>query len=499
MSAHATSPNPTLSRWLSDTGTSWRIPSILGAFLALFSFWVMRDSFEMGDISVVAITGGLFALGLTFSAERRRFTHQSLLITGLFVLVIHPGFYPGVGFGTLLLYVAILQVLQGNGAERTIRNFLTISCIAAIYTIRLVKVGIVDFTWVEGAISLSLVLLTLWMIAVRSHSWQAEKAVLLTDLEASVAAVETPRKQATVNASRLQDMVLVQQTTTDRQRAVSFNGMNACLSDRFGSGTLNWDADQEAYMPLDALEAFVELMSNVADPMETRWTSSLTVSNYTGEVNINFTQPYWANTLRAVAYRKADAGILPEADARNWAVDVFGLGLHNLISKGWNAQIKGNVLNLSHRVNVPGASKVDGSQSLKNKYTPDFAKENPAQILVAEDNPVNQKLVVFMLEKLGYSITLAHDGLQAVEAAKHTQFDLIFMDLHMPNLDGIEATKSILSDTSHRPVIVPLTANVSEESQAACAEVGMFGFIAKPFAIKDLCDAVVSALKQPKG
>jgi CheY-like chemotaxis protein len=116
------------------------------------------------------------------------------------------------------------------------------------------------------------------------------------------------------------------------------------------------------------------------------------------------------------------------------------------------------------------------------------------QILVVEDNPVNQKLVVFMLEKLGYTLTLAGDGIEAIEQAEQQAFDLIFMDLHMPRMDGIEASKRILKSQPELQ-IVPLTANVSEDSQKACKSAGMTGFIAKPYSIDQLCKAIQRAFE----
>ncbi|WP_306640797.1 PAS domain-containing hybrid sensor histidine kinase/response regulator [Sanyastnella coralliicola] len=111
-----------------------------------------------------------------------------------------------------------------------------------------------------------------------------------------------------------------------------------------------------------------------------------------------------------------------------------------------------------------------------------LAKDYPLSILVAEDNLINQRLAMFVLEKMGYSVDLACNGREAVEMARINAYDIIFMDIHMPEMDGIEASGIITTDESiDTPYIAALTANIASESKNECFEAGMSEFILKPF------------------
>lgn len=109
-------------------------------------------------------------------------------------------------------------------------------------------------------------------------------------------------------------------------------------------------------------------------------------------------------------------------------------------------------------------------------------------ILLAEDNPVNRKVMGHMLAKLGHAVDFVENGLQAVEAASRKDYDLIFMDMMMPVMDGISAARAIREredGVRHTP-IVAVTANVEPNDERNCADAGMDGFIRKPFTIDQL-------------
>ena len=103
-------------------------------------------------------------------------------------------------------------------------------------------------------------------------------------------------------------------------------------------------------------------------------------------------------------------------------------------------------------------------------------------VLVAEDNPINLQLVLTLLRKMGLDPQSATNGLEVLSALKEKTFDLIFMDLQMPEMDGLTATRKIRSDEAiqPQPIIIALTANALPEDQARCKEAGMEDFIAKP-------------------
>lgn len=120
----------------------------------------------------------------------------------------------------------------------------------------------------------------------------------------------------------------------------------------------------------------------------------------------------------------------------------------------------------------------------KTQKTSDVATEEfpKLRILVAEDHPVNQKLIATILRKWGYEPDLVGNGLEAIEAIDRQQYDLIFMDMQMPECDGVSATKVIRRRHSAEDVrIVALTANAQGSDREACLQAGMQDFIAKPF------------------
>lgn len=105
------------------------------------------------------------------------------------------------------------------------------------------------------------------------------------------------------------------------------------------------------------------------------------------------------------------------------------------------------------------------------------------RILLAEDNLINQKVAVRMLEKLGFRPDIANNGLEAVEAVKNSEYDLVLMDMQMPGMDGLEAAAEIIHlmpDKGKRPVIVALTANAMIEDRERCLNAGMDDFLTKP-------------------
>jgi len=120
------------------------------------------------------------------------------------------------------------------------------------------------------------------------------------------------------------------------------------------------------------------------------------------------------------------------------------------------------------------------------------------KILVVEDNRVNQQVAKGFISKLGYQVDIANDGLEALQMLEQQTFDLIFMDCHMPNMDGFTATKEIVQKyKQNRPFIVALTASSMEEDIKKCYDSGMDEFISKPFSLKEL-DRIFDRFKSLK-
>lgn len=125
-----------------------------------------------------------------------------------------------------------------------------------------------------------------------------------------------------------------------------------------------------------------------------------------------------------------------------------------------------------------------------------LAEEIPLNILLAEDNPVNQKVALFLLNKLGYNADAVSNGKLVLEALTNKSYDLIFMDIQMPELDGLATTKKIIEIYGNkRPMITALTADATTEGRERCYEAGMEYYITKPFKIDEIVKAIEAAGK----
>jgi len=108
----------------------------------------------------------------------------------------------------------------------------------------------------------------------------------------------------------------------------------------------------------------------------------------------------------------------------------------------------------------------------------------PLHILVAEDNAINQKMMQILFEILGYSVHIAANGLEAIETLKRMKIDIVFMDIQMPEMDGLEATRHIIENWGdQRPLIVAMTANALQSDKEKCLAAGMDDYISKPLTI----------------
>jgi CheY-like chemotaxis protein len=111
-----------------------------------------------------------------------------------------------------------------------------------------------------------------------------------------------------------------------------------------------------------------------------------------------------------------------------------------------------------------------------------FARKHPCRLLVAEDNPINQKVVRSLLSRLGYSPVVVEDGLDVISALKGGRFDVVLMDVEMGELGGPEATRRIRDEfpVSEQPVIIALTAHAGSEKRAELLAAGMDEYLTKP-------------------
>jgi signal transduction histidine kinase/CheY-like chemotaxis protein len=137
---------------------------------------------------------------------------------------------------------------------------------------------------------------------------------------------------------------------------------------------------------------------------------------------------------------------------------------------------------------------INSQQQQNTMFNKAFAKLYPCKILLAEDNPVNQKVATRVLQKLGYEIDIAGNGKEVITALERTSYDIILMDMHMPDMDGLEATSYIRSNMPQekQPRIIALTAAVLDTDRQKCQAAGMNDFIAKPLQISDLKRVLVN-------
>ncbi|MFM7600804.1 MAG: ATP-binding protein [Pseudanabaena sp.] len=151
--------------------------------------------------------------------------------------------------------------------------------------------------------------------------------------------------------------------------------------------------------------------------------------------------------------------------------------------------------------------KIAENKALSSKI-PQLAEQIPLKILLAEDNPINQKLANRLFEKMGYGIDIATSGIEVLEAIQKRPYDLIFMDVQMPEMDGLEATRQIraleqseqteLSNLAKSIQIIAITANAMQEDREKCLAAGMNDFISKPFKVEQIQTAIEKwGRKQP--
>lgn len=137
---------------------------------------------------------------------------------------------------------------------------------------------------------------------------------------------------------------------------------------------------------------------------------------------------------------------------------------------------------------VPVEVKTDNRELLSL----DFSAQYPLRILLAEDNLINQKLIIRILNKLGYEPMVAFNGLEVLSLMELHTFDLVLMDIQMPQMDGLEATQRIRKGNFSQPVIIALTANAMMEDREECLRSGMNDYLSKPVHIESLLERLAN-------
>ena len=140
------------------------------------------------------------------------------------------------------------------------------------------------------------------------------------------------------------------------------------------------------------------------------------------------------------------------------------------------------------------APKSEPAPAARPRVDAGLAARHPLRILVAEDNVVNQKLALRLLQQMRYRADLASNGVEAIDSIARQPYDVVLMDVQMPEMDGLEATRRIVSrwPDGDRPRIVAMTANAMQGDREACLAAGMDDYVAKPIRVDALVEALMA-------
>jgi CheY-like chemotaxis protein len=127
-----------------------------------------------------------------------------------------------------------------------------------------------------------------------------------------------------------------------------------------------------------------------------------------------------------------------------------------------------------------------------SEFDPDMGKRHPLRILLAEDNPTNQVLTLALLDRLGYRADVAGNGVEVLKTLQRQSYNVILMDVQMPEMDGLEATREVRRsfDPACQPRIIALTADAMKEDRERCLAAGMDDYVSKPIQVNELISAL---------
>jgi CheY-like chemotaxis protein len=189
----------------------------------------------------------------------------------------------------------------------------------------------------------------------------------------------------------------------------------------------------------------------------------------------------------------------PTANALYQREPIRQLGVRHVISKPIKPSILREALldhldmvvpSLPDRIEDKLAHAAGGSDTT-------LGERHPLRILIADDNVTNQKVAVHMLKRLGYRADIAANGLEALDSFRARAYNVILMDIQMPEMDGLDATRCIRADfsSSVQPYIIAITAASSQIDRTKCLAAGMDDFLAKPIRLEDLTVAIHQYLR----
>jgi CheY-like chemotaxis protein len=190
------------------------------------------------------------------------------------------------------------------------------------------------------------------------------------------------------------------------------------------------------------------------------------------------------------------AGMIRDSKARPFPlVLVSSLGRRDVAAEGFAAfltkPVKPSALHDTLADVLVGRRAPEAKREAAHA-TAEMAAGHPLRILLAEDNAVNQKLALRLLQQMGYAADVANNGLEVLDAVAGGTYDVVLMDVQMPEMDGLEATRRIRATrgVAGGPHIVAMTANAMAEDREACRDAGMNDYVSKPIAVGELVRAL---------
>ncbi|MBW4574787.1 MAG: response regulator [Aphanothece sp. CMT-3BRIN-NPC111] len=211
-----------------------------------------------------------------------------------------------------------------------------------------------------------------------------------------------------------------------------------------------------------------------------------------------------AKKIRALpGYQKLPLVMLTSLDSLDFGKEVedikFAACLNKPVKQSqiYNA-LSGMLTRQPIKVQVISNLVSSRTNSTPTTLAPHFAQQHPLRILVAEDDRVNQLVAMSLLQQLGYQANVAGNGVEVLEALHRHPYDVVFMDVHMPIMDGLSATKRIIIESSgnSRPRIIAMTANAMQGDKEKCLEAGMDDYISKPVREEELVKALLKCQPQ---
>lgn len=236
-----------------------------------------------------------------------------------------------------------------------------------------------------------------------------------------------------------------------------------------------------------------------------------------GHVQINVSLDWSEDDIQCLQFSVIDSGVGISKEDQEHLFDEFwtlshayntqGTGLGLAISKGFVSAMKGQLtvestLGVGSRFSFAVPLQRAGEDSIfdHEKEIVQLEKRFDGRVLLAEDNTANQMIAVSMLNRLGLKVEVANNGLEAVESVRARPYDLILMDIGMPELDGVKATHAIreLPGPESKLPIVAMTAHVMRGDKEKLLQEGIDGYIGKPFSKAELIEVLKSYLSETK-